>query len=340
MEIGLFEEPEAEPNLNPQPKYFVGSLSFLTSSLGLSDYFSQWGPVLSANVIIDKMTGKSKGFGFVHMGKRIADLSQVNNTELDGRNIFVDEARSLPKVNDRKVEKYGHREFDRELRDVVENIEIGFSLVDDKIKVIELFQDKNIQLTDVEKNNYGLYHSLNPESKRLKESIQEFEYLINKPLLKENELQHFFKYNQDFILNENYKKAHSKIILQKEDQRKLIPDFILEPYDSIELCDLLELKLPSSKLYTMTKNRESYSASILKAKAQLREYAYFFEDPLNRKKIVDKYGLHMYHPNMIVVIGRSKNIDPMLLKRVSIDIPGLKVVTYDKILETMKRRKY
>jgi len=81
-------------------KVFVGSLSFNTDNQGLSAYFAQCGTVTSANVIMDKMTGKSKGFGFVEFSSDAeaqASVDKLNNTELDGRTIFVDIARPSEK---------------------------------------------------------------------------------------------------------------------------------------------------------------------------------------------------------------------------------------------------
>lgn len=77
-------------------KVFVGSLAFKTDDKGLQDYFSQVGTVSSAKIIHDKMTGKSKGFGFVEFSteaEAAAAVSKLNNTELDGRTIFVDIAK-------------------------------------------------------------------------------------------------------------------------------------------------------------------------------------------------------------------------------------------------------
>lgn len=81
-------------------KVFVGSLSFSTNNQGLADYFAQVGTVTSANVIMDKMSGKSKGFGFVEFSSDAeaqAAVDKLNNTELDGRTIFVDIARPSEK---------------------------------------------------------------------------------------------------------------------------------------------------------------------------------------------------------------------------------------------------
>jgi cold-inducible RNA-binding protein len=86
-----------------QNKVFVGSLSFKTDNDGLAAYFAQAGTVTSANVIMDKMSGKSKGFGFVEFSSDAeaqAAVDKLNNTELDGRTIFVDIARPSTEKRD------------------------------------------------------------------------------------------------------------------------------------------------------------------------------------------------------------------------------------------------
>ncbi len=83
-----------------QNKVFVGSLAFKTDNEGLAAYFGQAGTVTSANVIMDNMSGKSKGFGFVEFASDAeaqAAVDKLNNTELDGRTIFVDIARPSEK---------------------------------------------------------------------------------------------------------------------------------------------------------------------------------------------------------------------------------------------------
>ncbi len=81
-------------------KVFVGSLSFNTDNQGLAAYFAQCGTVTSANVIMNKDTGRSKGFGFVEFSSEAeaqAAVEKLNNTELDGRTIFCDIARPAEK---------------------------------------------------------------------------------------------------------------------------------------------------------------------------------------------------------------------------------------------------
>lgn len=77
-------------------RLFVGSIAWATNDASLKSHFEQAGAVESATVIMDKMTGRSKGFGFVEMASD-ADAStavdKLNGSELDGRKIVVSEAR-------------------------------------------------------------------------------------------------------------------------------------------------------------------------------------------------------------------------------------------------------
>lgn len=78
-------------------KLFVGNLSYKTTDEGLKAAFEQAGAVISANVIMDKMTGKSRGFGFVEMEDSDADaaVNSLNGKEVDGRPLTVNEARPM-----------------------------------------------------------------------------------------------------------------------------------------------------------------------------------------------------------------------------------------------------
>ena len=79
-------------------KLYVGSLSYNTTSDGLQAAFSAAGAVTSATVIMDKMTGRSKGFGFVEMSnddEAQKAIAMFNGKDLDGRAIVVNEARPM-----------------------------------------------------------------------------------------------------------------------------------------------------------------------------------------------------------------------------------------------------
>jgi cold-inducible RNA-binding protein len=77
-------------------KLYVGNLSFRVTSEDLQEHFSTAGAVESANVVYDRETGRSRGFGFVEMADdeaANAAIAQFNGQEYDGRNMVVNEAR-------------------------------------------------------------------------------------------------------------------------------------------------------------------------------------------------------------------------------------------------------
>lgn len=77
-------------------KLFVGGLSWDTTDATLSDFFAKVGTVVSANVITDRYTGRSKGFGFVEMSteeEAEKAKAELNGQTLDGRAIAISEAR-------------------------------------------------------------------------------------------------------------------------------------------------------------------------------------------------------------------------------------------------------
>jgi RNA recognition motif-containing protein len=77
-------------------KLYVGNLSFNTSNEDLQELFGQAGTVESVNIVEDRDTGRSRGFGFVEMSSKeegAAAIEQLNGKEIDGRSLTVNEAR-------------------------------------------------------------------------------------------------------------------------------------------------------------------------------------------------------------------------------------------------------
>ncbi len=77
-------------------KFYVSSLAWTTTDDSLKAHFEEVTPVLTAQVVMDKMSGRSRGFGFVETDDSTdldAVIGKLNNTTLDGRTIFVSEAK-------------------------------------------------------------------------------------------------------------------------------------------------------------------------------------------------------------------------------------------------------
>jgi RNA recognition motif-containing protein len=82
-------------------KLFVGNLPYTATNEELGEYFAQFGEVTSAAVIMDRATGRSKGFGFVEMTndeEADAAIAKGDGAEMDGRKLTVSEARPKTEV--------------------------------------------------------------------------------------------------------------------------------------------------------------------------------------------------------------------------------------------------
>ncbi len=77
---------------------YVGNISWGLTDQDLENVFAEHGTVTSAKIITDKMTGRSRGFGFVEMSDGAeAAIEALNGTEVDGRELVVNESRPRDK---------------------------------------------------------------------------------------------------------------------------------------------------------------------------------------------------------------------------------------------------
>jgi RNA recognition motif-containing protein len=91
-------------------KLYVGSLSYGVTDDQLRDFFAQAGTVESAQVVMDRMSGRSRGFGFVEMAtdeEAQRAIETLNGQELDGRALMVNEARPMSDRPQRSGGGYG-----------------------------------------------------------------------------------------------------------------------------------------------------------------------------------------------------------------------------------------
>ena len=77
-------------------KLYVGNLPYAVDDTRLRELFGAFGAPLSTTVVVDRATGRSKGYGFVEMsdGDALKAIAGLNRTQLDGRTIWVNEART------------------------------------------------------------------------------------------------------------------------------------------------------------------------------------------------------------------------------------------------------
>lgn len=93
---------------------YVGNLSYTTEESSLKELFEAYGQVAKVNIIKDKMTGQSKGFGFVSMdnwksAKKAID--ELNGKELDGRTLVINQARERTERPQRKEHRRHNRRY-------------------------------------------------------------------------------------------------------------------------------------------------------------------------------------------------------------------------------------
>jgi RNA recognition motif-containing protein len=85
-------------------KIYVGNMSYSTTEDSIRSLFASYGEVVSVNLITDRYTGESKGFGFVEMAQdeqASAAITALNGRELDGRQLRVDVAQDKPRGDSR-----------------------------------------------------------------------------------------------------------------------------------------------------------------------------------------------------------------------------------------------
>lgn len=93
---------ESGGNRMQEPKLYVGNLNYSVTEDKLKELFSEHGEIKSVNVIIDRDTGRSKGFGFVEMSNTSEAqkaIDALNGTDLEGRSLRVNESRPKPQGN-------------------------------------------------------------------------------------------------------------------------------------------------------------------------------------------------------------------------------------------------
>ena len=97
--------------MNPT-RLFVGNLSYQTGENDLQDYFAQAGAVTSVNLMLDKTTGKSRGFAFVEFADADAAqraIEQLHNKEFQGRQLTINVARPREERAPRSGNNRGER---------------------------------------------------------------------------------------------------------------------------------------------------------------------------------------------------------------------------------------
>lgn len=207
--------------------------------------------------------------------------------------------------------------------------------VEGSFKVLPFAVLGGFNLNDVDAKRTWLARGnvLEPVTAPYDEPVGELERLINSKAT-EREFQSFFEHFPNFLSGVGpYKKIHSQLVLSRESDGKLIPDFFLEKIDS-NFCDICDLKLPTADLVRHQQNRERFRDTVMAGVAQLTEYRDWFESDRNRSAFAKQYGIESYRPQAILVIGRKDSFTTDVQRlRLESNLPRwFQLLTYDDVL--------
>lgn len=171
-----------------------------------------------------------------------------------------------------------------------------------------------------------------PRAKGIREAIRELEELVITPTIREADIQSFFTKHKILLHANEYKDAYPHVAFTQTGGKKLIPDFVLEPHGYEQFCALVELKLPSERVYINTPGRERLRASICKHMAQCREYSAFFDKEENRTRVQESLGFCLYKPLVFLVVGRNEPIDRKAARDIALREQQIVIQTYDFLI--------
>jgi hypothetical protein len=167
--------------------------------------------------------------------------------------------------------------------------------------------------------------------------IEEFENLLNKPSLREEEIQKFLTKRPKFLFSLDYDEIKPQVSLIDDSGSELIPDFFLKPVGKA-YWDILDIKLPDVQLISGSLNRKGLSHYVHRGNAQLMNYAKFFDDPKNKEKMVKLTGIRCFKPRLTLVIGKKKNIDEECWNQIiAQERPIVNILGFDELIERAKR---
>jgi hypothetical protein len=171
------------------------------------------------------------------------------------------------------------------------------------------------------------------------EALEHLNNLINRNAPEKYFQDFFTKYPEFLLVLGDFRRVHSQLVLSEDGGSSYIPDFFVERLDS-DLCDLIELKRTDHKIYRRQRNRDRFMAIIYEAIAQVASYRNWFDDKENREEFFRIYGLKLYRPNVVIIIGRDEPLDEVNRVQIHSEMPGwLEIKTYDQVLMKVKEWK-
>jgi|HubBroStandDraft_6_1064221.scaffolds.fasta_scaffold03031_5 hypothetical protein len=192
----------------------------------------------------------------------------------------------------------------------------------------------------------GKYFTIDRDEYGIQFETELFEALINNPNVSEPDLQRFFVEHPHFLSAASLMQAvpMPHVRLQDGSGKILIPDFVMKPIVALQRdsnWEVLDLKLPQAKLLAGPADHRGFSAQVMHAMNQVKDYKDYFENPANAADVQSKLGHRLQHPRLAVLIGRMPPPEEVeLLEKAQARDLEVRVVTYDEILEAQRKVKF
>lgn len=284
---------------------------------------------------------------FLVMGREISESivigDEIEVTILDVRDEDVRLGFSIPKhipVHRREIYDAIQRESETASDTQIEtSYELSFRLKDDKgsIEPVLLGSDGSIVKADgTMKLLSGLYLRARLD---LADTLAELEDLINNPKTKEDDIQKLFEDHPELLKMDTRDMLIPQARIARVDGADWRMDFFLKPFDEIEFCRILELKLPTLKLKPRCRSGHThFYAELLSAIHQLKDYGRSFQSETTREAFCHHYNVNAGQPELHLIAGRRVDSGSIPeIHRLQME-ENVRIIDYDTLLNRLKRR--
>jgi hypothetical protein len=167
--------------------------------------------------------------------------------------------------------------------------------------------------------------------------LEEFESLINRPRIREQEIQNFLELHPEILRSLGYSRCVPHVMLSEAGKREMIPDFILHRPGGNGF-DILDLKLPTGRI-AVSNPYDRVSHEISRAVGQLKAYSDYFKSPVNRERFTRAHQIEYFEPKLIVAIGRQSQYSSNEMRSgIEAQVPGVRILTYDELVSYARTR--
>ena len=168
--------------------------------------------------------------------------------------------------------------------------------------------------------------------------LKELEDIINDPHSKEADLQKFFETYPELLVGNDYDVVLPQAVIVNDKNNSWKSDFVLTPKNQYEFAKVLELKIPHIPITTRPKSGHvTFSAKILNAIQQVRDYSRAFDSNSVREKFKSTYGVDVFKPDLHLIAGRKWDINLMDSVRQLQRETAVKIEDWDSVLERLRR---